>query len=172
MSGQPVLALIVAAASNGVIGRDGGMPWHLPADLRHFRRTTMGKPVLMGRKTFESIGKPLPGRENIVVTRDPAWRVEGVHRVGSAQAGVELGMDLALELGVGEVMLMGGGQLYAELLPATGRIYLTELHRVFDGDTSLPPIDWSEWREVSRDTRSSDPESPCDYSFVVFERAR
>ncbi len=169
---EPRLALIVAAASNGVIGRDGGMPWHLPADLKYFRRVTMGKPVLMGRKTYESIGKPLPGRENIVVTRDENWTAEGVHVARSAGQALALGRDLAKSAGVGEVMLIGGGQLYSQLLPATGRIYLTELQEVFNGDTKLPPIDWTEWREVSREIHADDPASPCIYSFVIFERAQ
>jgi len=167
---EPVLALIVAAASNGVIGREGDLPWRLPADLKHFRAITMGKPIIMGRKTYDSIGRPLPGRANIVVTRDLSWSAEGVHVAHDADAAVALGRDLASSEGVGEVMLIGGAELYCRLLPATGRIYLTELHKVFYGDTKLPPIEWSQWREISRERHAGDGESPCDYSFVVYER--
>ncbi|MFV8818663.1 dihydrofolate reductase [Haliea sp. E17] len=167
---EPVIALIVAATDNGVIGRDGGMPWHLPADLRHFRRITMGKPVLMGRKTFESIGRPLPGRANVVVTRNPGWGAEGVHVANDAAAALARGRDLALAAGVAEVMVIGGAELYRQLLPDTDRIYLTEIHKVLNGDTMLPSIDWHEWREVSRERHANDAENPCDYSFVTFER--
>ena len=127
-----------------VIGRDGDLPWHLPADLRHFKATTMGKPIVMGRRTYESIGKPLPGRHNIVVSRNPGWQADGVTAVTSLQAAV----DAAGE--VPEIMIIGGAQLYSAGLPAATRMYVTFIERGIDGDTFFPRLDWSQWRLCER----------------------
>lgn len=164
------LALIVARAANGVIGRDNQLPWYLPNDLRYFKATTMGKPIIMGRKTFESIGKPLPGRANIVVTRNPKWSAEGVRVVDEPQAAVSLAREIALLDGVGEVMVIGGEQLYAALLPAAHRLYLTEVHAEVPGDARFPELDWSQWREIGREDFPAEGPNPYDYSFVVYQR--
>lgn len=146
------------------------MPWRIPSDLRLFRRLTMGKPVIMGRKTFESIGKPLDGRDNIVVTRDPAFRAEGVIVKPSLEAAVEEARALAAARGVQEVMVIGGAEVFRELLPQAQRIYLTRVHGTPEGDTFLPPIPPDQWREVSREPlpRGDMDEYPC--TLLVLER--
>jgi dihydrofolate reductase len=154
-----ILSLIVAVAENGVIGSNNQLPWHIPEDLRYFKQTTLGKPVIMGRKTFQSIGRPLPGRQNIVLSHDPGFVAEGVIGVSSLAA--------ALDLAAGdEVFLIGGASLFAEGLQRAQRLYLTEIHRAYPGDVYFP--DWSRaaWRESARRRVAGDP----DFSFVVFER--
>ncbi len=165
------LAIIVAAAENGVIGRDNAMPWHLPEDLRHFKRMTMGKPIVMGRKTFESIGKPLPGRTNIVITRNPAFRADGVEVVSSLQQGLTVAERNARLHAVDEVVVIGGAEIYATALPLADRIYLTEVHASVEGDAVLPAIDWTQWREVSREHHAAQPGQDYAFSFVRYERA-
>ena len=128
------LSLIVAAARNGVIGRNNALPWHLPEDLKYFKQVTMGKPILMGRKTFESIGRALPGRSNLVITRNGEWQAEGVQVVRSLEAALSLAEDIALIDGVDELMVIGGAQIYAEALPRAERIYLTEVDADVDWD--------------------------------------
>ena len=157
------IALIVAMSSNGVIGVDNRMPWHLSADLKRFRRITWGKPILMGRRTHESIGKPLPGRQNIVLTTNPDYRAEGCRVVHSP------GEALALASDAPEIMVIGGAALYEMFLPLTQRLYLTLIHQEFPGDTCFPEIDWAEWQETQRETVTSD-ESGLDYSFIDYER--
>ena len=164
------LSIMVAAASNGVIGRNNSLPWHLPGDLQYFKRVTMGKPVVMGRKTFESIGRPLPGRTNVVVSRDPHYAAEGVKVVASLDAALELAADIATINGVDELVVIGGEQIYREALPMAQRLYLTEVHADVQGDAVLPPIRWDEWREISRERHAANGSNPYDYSFVVFER--
>jgi dihydrofolate reductase len=163
-----ILTLVVARADNGVIGRDGGMPWHLPADLRHFKRLTVGKPVVMGRKTFESIGKPLPGRHNIVLTRSAGWTADGVTVVPNlaeavAAAGLQQGARPE------EIMIIGGAAVYAEALPSARRVYLTEVHATPDGDTVLPSFDPAVWHEAAREEQPADDNAPA-YSWVTLER--
>ena len=157
------IALIVAMSSNGVIGVDNRMPWHLSADLKRFRRNTWGKPILMGRRTHESIGKPLPGRQNIVLTTNPDYRAEGCRVVHSP------GEALALASDAPEIMVIGGAALYETFLPQTQRLYLTLIHQEFPGDTCFPEIDWAEWQETQRETVTGD-ESGLDYSFIDYER--
>ena len=164
------LAIIVAAARNGVIGRNNALPWYLPGDLQYFKRITMGKPVVMGRKTFESIGRPLPGRTNVVVSRDPHFSAEGIKTVHSLDEALELAADIALIDGVDELVVIGGEQIYLEALPRARRLYLTEVHADVEGDARLPSVRWEEWREVSRERHSAQGANPYDYSFVVFER--
>lgn len=143
------VALVVAASRNGVIGAAGGLPWHLPSELKRFRARTMGHPCVMGRKTWESIGRPLPGRDMIVVTRGPAIAVDGVHTAASLEDALELGRRLAIARGVWEVMVIGGGALYGQALPHASRVYLTTIETVVDGDTTFPELPAGEWREVA-----------------------
>jgi len=165
---RPAISFVVARADNGVIGRDNTLPWHLPADLKHFKRLTVGKPVVMGRKTFESIGKPLPGRHNIVLTGDPNWRADGVTVVANlAEAIAAAGLDPKTR--AEEVMIIGGAAVYAEALPIATRVYLTEVHAAPEGDTLLPPFDRARWREVAREDHPAD-EGRAAYSFVTLER--
>lgn len=159
------LSLIVAVAANGVIGRDNRMPWSVPADLRHFKTVTMGKPLLMGRKTFQSLKGPLPGRPHVVVSRDPGLVLpDGVHRAPTLEDG--LACAFALSGDGGEVMVIGGAQLYAATLPLAARLYLTEIHRDFDGDTVFPAFDRALWRETARVEHDGDPA----FAFTTLER--
>lgn len=168
MSWRPQLVLVVARAGNGVIGVDGKLPWHIPADLRRFKMMTVGKPVVMGRKTFESIGKPLPGRQNIVMTRDPAWRAEGVTVAPNlAEAIAAAGLDPRAR--AGEIMVIGGGEIYAQALPSATRIELTEVHVAPQGDAVFPPLD-DRWRESFREHHPATDATPA-FDFVTFVRA-
>lgn len=163
-----ILSLIVARAANGVIGNNGALPWHISADLKHFKALTVGKPVIMGRKTFTSIGKPLPGRHNIVMTRDASWRVGGVTVAANlAEAVAAAGLDPRAR--ADEIMVIGGATIYAEALPSARRVYLTEVHAAPVGDTVLPPFDPAQWHEVARVDYPAQHEHP-GYSFVTLER--
>ncbi len=165
------LSIIVAAARNGVIGRNNALPWHLPGDLRYFKRVTMGKPIVMGRKTFESIGRPLPGRTNVIISRDPQFAAEGVKVAGSLDQALALARDIALIDGVEELVVIGGEQIYREALPRTQRLYLTEVHADVEGDARLPDIRRKDWREISRERHRATDSNPYDYSFIVLERS-
>jgi dihydrofolate reductase len=162
------ISLVAAVADNGVIGADGGMPWHLPADLAHFKQLTLGKPVLMGRLTWESIGKALPGRRNFVLTRDPAWEATGAERVASLDEAVRV----AEKHGAAELMVIGGADVYRQALPLAARIHLTRVHAEPWGDTLFPELDPGEWREVGRHERLSDERNAWDLTFVTLERTR
>ena len=162
MSGMKI-SLIVAMGENRVIGVDNRMPWHLSADLKRFRQITMGKPIVMGRKTHESIGRPLPGRKNIVLTSDPTYPAPGCVVVHDLEGAVR-------EAEGDEVMVIGGSSLYREFLPRADRLYLTLIHREFEGDTFFPEFDAAEWRESAREDINEDPDSSLNYSFVVLER--
>ncbi len=142
---KPQLCLIVAVAENGVIGRDNQMPWHLPADLRHFKAITMGKPVVLGRKTFDSIGRPLPGRHFIVLTRDATWSAPGVDVVLSAEAALLRADEVAQQVGATEIMVAGGAELYTLFLDRADRIYRTLIPRAPEGDARFPELgqEWS-----------------------------
>ena len=153
------LALIVAVSKNGVIGAAGGLPWHIPEDLKHFKRHTMGHAILMGRRTYDSIGRPLPGRRNIVVTRQVNLSIEGCEVVHS----LEDAIALARTGGDDEPRIIGGASLYAEALPLATRLILTEVHQVIEGDTHFPDFDRTEWREVARDARGG-------HTFLELER--
>jgi dihydrofolate reductase len=161
--------MIVAVAENGVIGRNNALPWYLPNDLKYFKQTTMGKPVIMGRKTYESIGKPLPGRTNIVITRQADYQPEGVKVVSSVEAARELAESVCLIDGQEEAMIMGGAEIYALALPHTDRLYLTEVHADVDGDAFFPEYDKSLWQEVAREDFAAEGPNPYNYSFVVYE---
>ena len=158
------IALIAAMAANRVIGRENRLPWRLPADLRHFKSMTMGKPVIMGRKTYESIGKPLPGRSNIVVTRDPDYRAQGCRVVHS--------LEQALDAGAGhdEVMVIGGAELYRQALERAQRMYLTLIKAEVSGDTLFPEIAPQQWRELERESHCADEKNQYDYDFVTLQR--
>ena len=160
----PTITLIVAVADSGVIGRDNTLPWHLPDDLRRFKRITMGKPIVMGRKTFDSIGKPLPGRQNIVVTRDTNYRREGVTVVHDAEAA------LSAAGAVPEVMVIGGAELFRTLLPRAGRLHLTRVHGNIEGDVVWPALDDREWRVVERESHSADERHAWPMTFEVWEK--
>jgi len=161
---MPRISIIAALARNGVIGRGNAMPWHLPEDLRHFRALTMGHPIIMGRKTHESLGRPLPGRRNIVVSRDARFRAAGCEAVPSIEAA------LATCAGAAEIFIIGGAQIYAASLPLADRLHLTEIQADFEGDAHFPAIDWRDWREVARRPQRSD--AGFDYDFATYERIR
>lgn len=158
------IAIIVAADENGVIGRDNRLPWRLPADLRHFREITLGKPVVMGRRTYESIGKPLVGRHNIVLTRQPGTVIEGCTVVHSLDGAIDAAGDAA------ELMIIGGAAIYRESLGLVNRIYLTRVHTAVEGDTWFPDIDYGEWIETSIEEHAADERNEFPYSFEVLER--
>lgn len=163
------IAFVVAMGDNRAIGKDGGMPWHMPADLAHFKHVTMGKPMLMGRRTFESIGKALPGRDSIVVTRDPEWRADGVVVANDLKSGLQKAATAAKVRGADEIAVIGGASIYEELMDRADRLYVTELKSRFDADTYFPSIGFG-WEEVSRESHAADEKNPVDYDFVVLER--
>jgi dihydrofolate reductase len=161
---RPRLNLIVARARNGVIGRGGTLPWHLPEDLRHFKRTTIGHPIVMGRRTWQSIGRALPGRRSIVLTRNPRWSAPGCETAAS------LAQALAMCEGAAEVFVIGGAAVFAEALPQAQRLFVTEIDADFEGDTFFPPIDPAAWRETSREHLAQDAGRPFGgIDFVTLE---
>ncbi len=149
---------------NRVIGRDNRLPWHLPADLKRFKQITMGKPIIMGRNTYESIGKPLPGRTNIVVSGNPAYPAPGCVVVQSLSAAIDAAQDAA------EIMVIGGARLYEQAISLAHRIYLTEVQASFAGDTWFPHIDRDQWEEKQRVTHEADDKNPHPYTFVLLEK--
>ena len=158
------VSMIVAASANNVIGADAGLPWRLPEDMRRFKEITMGKPMIMGRFTYETIGKALPGRRSIVLTRQADYKQEGIDVVTTTDAALELAGD------ADEVMIIGGGKVYEQLLPMTDRIYLTRVHEEFDGDTFFPEINEDEWRIVSSEPLPPNDEHAFSISFQTLER--
>ncbi len=154
-----------------MIGRDGKLPWHVPSDLKTFKRLTLGKPVIMGRKTFASIGKPLPGRDNIVVTRDPDFHADGTERADTIDEALAIAGRLAAARGVDEIMVIGGAQIYAAALSLADRIYLTRIHARPDGDATFPEPDPKVWREVSRVPVPPDPRDDAPATLLILERA-
>ena len=160
-----IISLIAAMGKNKVIGNKGKLPWNLPADMKYFRDKTRGKPVIMGRKTHESIGKPLPKRLNIIVTHDNEYKAEGCVVVHSADEALKAAGN------VEEVMIIGGSQIYKEFLPKANRLYLTKIDSEFEGDTYFPEYKIEEWKEVSYEEHEKDAENQYDYRFVVLDRA-
>ena len=160
------IAFVVARDRRGVIGKDGRLPWRLPDDMKHVRELTVGKPLIMGRRTFESIGKPLPDRTSIVLTRDPAFRCEGCLVAHSPDEALALAGD------VPEVIVFGGAGVFKDFLGRADRIYLTEVDTEAAGDTYFPPLDPRDWREVSRSMHTADARHPFAFSFVTLERNR
>lgn len=164
------IALMVAAARNGVIGKNNRLPWHLPEDLRYFKRTTMGKPVIMGRKTYASIGRPLPGRANIVISRQLALELPAeVERVHSPEQAIECARQYCLRNGVDEIMVIGGAEVYRQFLPLAERLYLTRVDADVEGDAFF---DWQpqHWQLLSEDCHTATADNPYDYRFCVLER--
>jgi len=159
-------------AQNRVIGINNQLPWYLPEDLKYFKRVTMGKPIIMGRKTHESIGKPLPGRTNIVVTRQPDLQFEGCKTVPSLDEALSLSEQISLIDGSDEVVIIGGAELYTQALPSVDRLYLTDVHAEVEGDAFFPVIDSDEWQEMGREDYQSEGANPYDYSFRILERKR
>ena len=145
-----IVTLVVAAARNGVIGRGGDMPWRMPSSLRRFRALTLGRPMIMGRKTYEAIGRPLDGRDTIVVTRNATWRVDGVHSAGSLDGAFALATHFCAVRGSDEIIIAGGGEIYAAALPYATRVELDLIDAEPEGDTAFPQLDPVEWREVER----------------------
>ncbi|HIC44034.1 MAG TPA: type 3 dihydrofolate reductase [Sulfurimonas sp.] len=159
---KPIISLIAAMAKNRVIGKDNAMPWHLPADLGHFKRVTLGKPIIMGRKTYESIGRPLPGRQNIVISSKLSYTLEGCDTVTSLEEA------LALVKGLDEVMIIGGGFLYKQALPQANKLYLTFIDLGIEGDTYFPDYEALAIKEVKREVHLKDEKNPYNYEFVDF----
>ncbi|MCG6856945.1 MAG: dihydrofolate reductase [Salaquimonas sp.] len=167
------IALVVAIAENGIIGIDGGLPWRLPSDMRHFRAITMGKPVIMGRKTWESIGKPLAGRSNIVISRTPDFSADGVLTSDSLGGAIALARTCEIAPGVAaEICVIGGGQIYAEALTIADRLYVTYVLAKPEGDTLFPAIEEVHWEPVMRETVAAGENDSADMLFVTYERRR
>ncbi len=161
-----IISFVVAAATNNAIGKDGTMPWHLPNDMKHFKNITWGMPVMMGRKTFESLGKALPGRKNIVITRQNEWQADNIVAVKS----IEDALLVAKETDAKEVMVIGGGEIYNALLNKAKRIYLTRVEAKPEADTFFPSIDPQHWHLVSQKNHEADEKNDYNYSFQVWER--
>jgi dihydrofolate reductase len=159
-----IITLVVAVADSGVIGRDNALPWHLPEDLKRFKRVTMGKPIVMGRKTFESIGKPLPGRQNIVLTRRPNYQHDGVTVVHDADAALTAAGDAA------EIMIIGGSDLFRLFLPRARRVHLTRVHGNIEGDVMWPALDEREWSVTGREVYPADDRHAHAMTFEVWEK--
>ena len=162
--GEPLVSLIVAMARNGVIGRDNALPWRLSEDLRRFKAATLGKPILMGRRTFESIGQALPGRTNLVLTRDPEWTAPGAVVAHSLEAA------LAAAAGAAELVVIGGAQIYRLVMPFARRMYLTHVHADVPGDTYFPDFDPTQWLDVECIERAADERNTYPVTFVTLER--
>lgn len=160
------ISIMVARSDNNVIGKDNDLVWHMPADLKYFKETTSGHYVVMGRKTYESVDKPLPGRLNIIVTRQSDYYREACIVVHSLEEALALGR----ENGQQELFILGGAEIYRLGLEVADRIYLTEIHGEFEGDTFFPEIDQAIWKEVKRDDHEADEKNPHPYSFVILER--
>lgn len=158
------LSIIVAMDRNRVIGNNDSLPWHISADLKNFKKITMGKPIVMGRKTHESIGRPLPGRENIIITRDKTYQAEGCTVLNSIEEILEHCKDTE------EVMITGGSEIYKHTLDQATRLYLTEVHAEVEGDTFFPEYNRTEWDEISREEFNADEKNDYDYSFILLER--
>jgi len=162
---MPTINLIVAMANNRVIGLNNQMPWHLPADLQHFKATTMSHPIVMGRKTFESIGRPLPGRRNLVISRNPDLKIEGVEVYNS----IESALDACSE--ASDIMIIGGSNLYSQTLQHADRLFLTFIDLDTDGDAHFPDWTHMSWQETSRDAHQADEKNPYNYEFVNLQRS-
>lgn len=159
-----MISMIVAMGENRAIGKDNELLWHLPADFKHFKTVTMGKPILMGRKTFESIGKPLPGRKNIVITRDEKYDAEGISVVHSIEGALEQASEFD------EAMVIGGASFYEKMLPVTEKLYITLVHESFQADAFFPEINLEEWVVVEHVKHASDERHAYSFSFITYQR--
>lgn len=160
-----MLSIIVAFDRNRTIGKDNQLPWHLPRDLANFKKVTMGHPIVMGRKTYESIGRPLPGRENIILTRNRSYEADGckiIHTIDDLRQIKQQYND--------ELFILGGAEIFKEVLPEVDRLYVTYIDAEFVGDTFFPEVDLNEWKEISREKGIKDENNPYDYEFIVYER--
>jgi dihydrofolate reductase len=166
---RPTIVLIIAAADNNVIGRDGGLPWRLKSDLQHFRSLTMGKPVVMGRKTYRSIGRPLPGRTNVVVSRDPTFAAPGLIVAPSFTAALDVARGDALRR-ASDIMVIGGAEIFAQAIPLAQRLELTRVRLRPHGDVTLPDFSAAEWREVARRDVSPGPQDEAAFTILSYER--
>ena len=166
------LVLVAAVARNGVIGANGGLPWRLSSDLKRFKALTWGKPLVIGRKTFESIGRALPGRETIVVTRDPAFSPSGVLIAHDLDAGLDLATERARAMGADEIIIGGGAEIFAQTIALGSRLCITEVALDAKGETGFPPIDPLKWREIRRETAERGPRDDADFAFVDYEQRR
>jgi dihydrofolate reductase len=164
-----ILSMIVATADNNVIGKDNDMPWHLPADLAYFKKVTLGKPIIMGRKTYESIGRALPGRRNIVISRDEDYSADGVDTVTSVEQALALVDGSDGSDAVEEIMVIGGGAIYKHCLPSADRLYVTHIKATIDGDTQFPNYEDS-WQKIGSELRASDEKNAYDLDFCVYQR--
>jgi dihydrofolate reductase len=169
--GEVGLVLVAAVAENGVIGRDGGLPWRLPSDLRRFRAITLGHPVVMGRKTYDAIGKPLPGRTNIVITRDTRFAARGVISAPNLDAALMVARGDALRRGVRRIMIIGGGELYAQTIGRACRLEITRVHARPAGDSMFPAVDPARWRETERREYPAGPDDDVPFTALAYERA-
>jgi len=170
-----ILSMIVATADNNIIGKDNDMPWHLPADLAYFKKVTLGKPIIMGRKTYESIGRPLPGRRNIVISRDESYLPQGkgaedVDTVTSIEQALALVDGSNGDAAVAEIMVIGGGAIYAHCLPKADRLYVTKIDAAIDGDTRFPDYNDGNWQKVSSELRKADEKNEYQLNFCIYER--
>ena len=164
------LSIIVAVAENGCIGINNSMPWYLPADLKHFKRLTSGNIVIMGRKTYDSIGgKPLPNRQNIVISRNADFSFDGIKTVTSIEQALDVANSMAEISGIEEAFIMGGAQIYEQTLPLAQRLYITEVKKTVTGDAFFPSIDLTQWQEIGREAHYYEPQD-THYTFVVYER--
>ncbi len=159
-----MISMIVAMAENRAIGKNNDLLWHLPDDFKHFKKVTMGKPILMGRKTYESIGKPLSGRENIVVTRDETFFAEGITLVNSIPSALEASEQYD------EVIVIGGASFYKQMLPQTERLYVTVVHETFDADAFFPEIDVASWGVIDKSEHEADERHAYRFSFISYQR--
>ena len=164
------IVLVAAIGENNVIGRNGQLPWRLRSDLRHFRKLTIDKPVIMGRKTYESIGKPLDRRTNIVVTRDPNYAAAGIVTAASFDAALDLARADAAKRGVDEIMIIGGSDIFAAAMPQADRLEITRVHASPAGDVTFAPIDPSVWRQTAREMRARGPEDDADFTVMTYIR--
>ena len=159
-----IISIITAMDKNQLIGKDNALPWKIPADLQFFKKVTMSKPIIMGRKTFESIGRPLPGRQNIVITRDESYTADGCDVVYSIDDAISLAGD------IDEVMVIGGANIYQQFLEKCDRLYLSRVLGEFEGDAWFPEIDFNVWRLIEKEDHKADEKNECDYSFQIYER--
>ncbi|MEA2834020.1 MAG: dihydrofolate reductase [Methylobacteriaceae bacterium] len=164
------LAFVVAVAKNGVIGRGGGLPWRLPSDLKQFKKLTMGKPILMGRRTWDSVGRPLPGRETIVITRDLNFSADGAHVAHSIDAGLALAQEQAKRMGADTIMIVGGSDLFAALLDRADIIHLNEVDLEPEGDVLFPPLDPARWVEVACEAPPRAANDQANVRFLTYAR--
>lgn len=160
-----MISLLLAMDKNQLIGKDNDLPWRLPADLAYFKRVTMGHPIIMGRKTYDSIGRPLPGRENIIITRDTTYKAEGCKVIHSIDEIVKMSEETDQEL-----FVIGGAEIFKEILPHSDRLYITEIEEEFEGDTYFPVFNKIEWKVISKEKGIKDEKNPYEYTFLVYEK--